>query len=102
MKTLIVIGTLLVPAAVVLCRRKSGMLRLLVDALAVVSAFGFGMITAFAVIDIRMHNAVYATEVHKVFDNFLFLAFGSYLGVYMLGRLLWNVIAENRSGNQRS
>jgi hypothetical protein len=88
MKLLIVIGTLLIPAALALLRRMSVSARLVLDALGVVSAFGFGILSAFAVSDIRRHDTVYSTEVHWLFDSLWFLAFGGYLGLYLLALLL--------------
>ncbi|PYI52076.1 transposase [Paenibacillus flagellatus] len=98
MKTLIAIGTIVGPFAFVLLRWTSAKLRTALDALGVVSAFGFGLLSAFAVADIRAHGTVYATEVHKLFDNPAFLAFAGYLGLYMLYRLLWSAFASFREG----
>lgn len=88
MKLLIVLGTLLIPAALALLRRMSARARPVLDALGVVSAFGFGILSAFAVSDIRRHDTVYSTEVHRVFDSLCFLVFGGYLGLYLLALLL--------------
>lgn len=96
MKLLIVVGTLVVPVLFVLLRRMSGLLKALLDALALVSAFGFGILSAFAVQDIRAHGTVYATEVHRVFESWAFLLFGSYLGLYMLYLLLWSTLTAYR------
>lgn len=90
MKVWIVVGTLLVPALIVVLRLMSAKLGLLVDGAAAVSGFGFGILSAFAVLDIRRHDTVYSTEVHRLFDSFWFLAFGSYLGLYLLSLLLWS------------
>ncbi|MFC3767167.1 transposase [Paenibacillus sp. GCM10012303] len=96
MKLLIVIGMLVVPVLFVWLRRISGLLKALLDALALVSAFGFGLLSAFAVQDIRAHGTVYATEVHHVFENWAFLLFGSYLGLYLLYLLLWSTMTAYR------
>lgn len=91
MELLIVIGTLLIPAMLALLRRMSVWTRLVLDVLGVVSAFGFGILSAFAVSDIRRHDTIYSTEVHWVFDSFWFLAYGGYLGLYLLALLLGGV-----------
>ncbi|GAA3408626.1 hypothetical protein ACFFNY_07615 [Paenibacillus hodogayensis] len=96
MKILIVIGIVLVPAVMVLFRWMSARMKLLIDALGLVSAFGSGILTAFAVFDIRQHNTVYETEVHRVFDSMWFMGFSSYLGLYLLARLLWDVLKAYR------
>lgn len=96
LKTIIVLGTLLIPLVFVLLRRLSAILGLLIDGLAVVSAFGFAILSAFAVLDIRKHGTVYETEVHRVFDSFWFMAFAAYLGLYLLYRLMWSAFSAFR------
>ncbi|TMV53084.1 hypothetical protein FE783_02550 [Paenibacillus mesophilus] len=96
MKAWIVAGTILIPVLIVVLRRLSGQLGLLADAAAVVSAFGFGILSAFAVLDIRRHDTVYSTEVHRLFDSFWFLAFGGYLGLYLISLLLWSAFKTFR------
>lgn len=101
MKIAIVIATLLIPLGFVLLGRKWARLRLLIDALAVVSGCGLAILTAFAVIDIREHHTVYGTEVHGVFDSFWYMTFAGYVGLYALSKLLgeaWLPYRRDRKG----
>lgn len=88
MEMMMIVGILIAPALLALLRHKYFWARVILDALGVVSALGFGLPAALEVADIRRHESIYSTEVHGLFDNLWFLSCSGYLGLYLLGLLM--------------
>jgi hypothetical protein len=88
MAFLLVVGIFILPVLMLLTERLVQYARITMDLLAVVCAICFGIITALSVYDIRRHHTIFMTDIHKVFDNWLYLITGSYLGLYGIARLI--------------
>jgi uncharacterized membrane protein (GlpM family) len=67
--------------------RRSDFVSRLFDVVAAVALFIFYVAAADAVIETIAHETVFMTEVHRVFENTIFLASGAYLGPYTLARI---------------
>jgi hypothetical protein len=84
MKLLILIGSLAIPLAMTVLKRKWPKISFYLNLFAVISALVFGNIAAFAIYEIIKDKTVFMTNVHGVFLNPLFLLTGAYLGVYLI------------------
>lgn len=74
-------------ALIGLISRMSGMASRIFDGIAAAAAFLFFVTAADAVVGTLANNTVLMTEVHRVFENPVFLTSGAYLGPYTLGRI---------------
>lgn len=96
MTIILVLGTVLVPLAMMLAEMRIVILRLGYDILALLSSIGFGIVAAVAVYDVISSGTVFMTTVHQVFLNPFFLLTGAYLGVYVVYLLLRQAWLELR------
>ncbi|NIK76060.1 hypothetical protein FHS15_001167 [Paenibacillus castaneae] len=86
---MIMIGAVLAIGAAIIgwASYASKMASRLFNAAAVVALFLLFVILAEAVMKTITHDTVFMTEVHRILLNPVFLASGSYLGPYTLGRI---------------
>ncbi|WJH32452.1 transposase [Paenibacillus aurantius] len=96
MSLLLAVGVVLGPVLLLAAEWIAGRYRWLSDALAWVAAVVFGIIAAQAVYEIRRDGTVFMTNVHKVFENELFLLAGAYLGLYGIARILHGLLLRLR------
>ena len=72
--------------------------RFILDGLAVLAAYVFGIISALSIYQILRDETVFMTNIHAVFQNNLFLLSGGYLGTYGMYRLQYHAWRQLRSG----
>jgi hypothetical protein len=65
-------------------QQKSDKMRLVFNALGVVSAILFGYIAATSITQIILEDMVFMTTIHAVFLNPIFLLTGAYLGLFFI------------------
>lgn len=94
MQILIVLGSVFTPIVMLVIQRKWMKWRVLFNGASILSAVVFGDIAAIAIYEILKDNTVFMTNIHAIFLNPLFLITGSYLGVYLLYRLMLMAIEE--------
>jgi len=75
---------IVIPALMVYLQQKSDKMRLVFNALGVVSAILFGYIAATSITQIILEDVVFMTTIHAVFLNPIFLLTGAYLGLFFI------------------
>ncbi|MFJ5765532.1 transposase [Lysinibacillus sp. NPDC093210] len=88
MKILLVVSSIIVPVVMLLLQKKSNIVRLLFNILAVLTMLLFGGIASTSIYQIIVDNAVFMTTIHAIFLNPLFLVSGAYIGVFIIYRLM--------------
>ncbi|SCX43437.1 transposase [Lysinibacillus fusiformis] len=84
MNVFIMITIIVIPALMVYLQQKSDKMRLVFNALGVVSAILFGYIAATSITQIILEDVVFMTTIHAVFLNPIFLLTGAYLGLFFI------------------
>jgi hypothetical protein len=87
-KFLIVLGSVIVPIAMLMLQHRWIKWRIIFNVASIVFTVIFGNISALAIYEILRDNTVFMTSIHAIFLNPIFLITGAYLGVYILYRLL--------------
>lgn len=88
MKFLIILGSIIVPVAMLVIQHKWIKWRIVFNVVSILTALVFGNISALAIYEILRDNTVFMTSIHAIFLNPMFLVTGAYLGVYLIYRLL--------------
>lgn len=88
MKFLIILGSIIVPVAMLVIQHKWIKWRIVFNIVSILTALVFGNISALAIYEILRDNTVFMTSIHAIFLNPTFLVTGAYLGVYLIYRLL--------------
>lgn len=84
MNVFILVTIIVIPALMVYLQQKSDKMRLVFNALGVVSAILFGYIAATSITQIILEDMVFMTTIHAVFLNPIFLLTGAYLGLFFI------------------
>ncbi|AJK88148.1 MULTISPECIES: hypothetical protein [Lysinibacillus] len=84
MNVFIIVTIIVIPALMVYLQQKSDKMRLVFNALGVVSAILFGYIAATSITQIILEDMVFMTTIHAVFLNPIFLLTGAYLGLFFI------------------
>ncbi|MFA1736187.1 transposase [Lysinibacillus fusiformis] len=84
MNGFIMVTIIVIPALIVYLKQKSDKMRLVFNALGVVSAILFGYIAATSITQIILEDVVFMTTIHAVFLNPIFLLTGAYLGLFFI------------------
>ncbi|MFF6015717.1 transposase [Lysinibacillus fusiformis] len=84
MNVFIIVTIIVIPALMVYLQQKSDKMRLVFNALGVVSAILFGYIAATSITQIILEDVVFMTTIHAVFLNPIFLLTGAYLGLFFI------------------
>ncbi|WP_144787928.1 transposase [Lysinibacillus fusiformis] len=84
MNVFIMVTIIVLPSLMVYLQQKSGKMRLIFNALGVVSAILFGYIAATSITQIILEDLVFMTTIHAVFLNPIFLITGAYLGLFFI------------------
>lgn len=98
MTLLILLSSVIIPLLMLGLAWGLPVVRLLLDGLAVLSTYIFGIISALAVYHILRDNTVFMTNIHGIFNNAAFLASGAYLGNYGLYKLIHMLLKQWKSG----
>jgi hypothetical protein len=94
MSLLILFSALVTPLIMLTLVRIFPVCRLLIDGIAVLSAYTFGIIAAIAIYQILRDDTVFMTHIHGIFNNVAFLASGAYLGNYGLFKLIQTMMRQ--------
>ncbi|MCE4042827.1 transposase [Lysinibacillus fusiformis] len=84
MNVFIIVTIIVIPALMVYLQQKSDKMRLVLNAIGVVSAILFGYIAATSITQIILEDMVFMTTIHAVFLNPIFLLTGAYLGLFFI------------------
>ncbi len=84
MNVFIMVTIIVLPSLMVYLQQKSDKMRLIFNALGVVSAILFGYIAATSITQIILEGVVFMTTIHAVFLNPIFLITGAYLGLFFI------------------
>ncbi|WP_369379948.1 transposase [Lysinibacillus fusiformis] len=84
MNVFIIVTIIVIPALMVYLQQKSDKMRLVFNAIGVVSAILFGYIAATSITQIILEDMVFMTMIHAVFLNPIFLLTGAYLGLFFI------------------
>lgn len=84
MNVFIMFTIIVIPGLMVYLQQKSDKMRLVFNALGVVSAILFGYIAATSITQIILEDVVFMTTIHAVFLNPIFLLTGAYLGLFFI------------------
>ncbi len=84
MNVFIIVTIIVIPALMVYLQQKSDKMRLVFNALGVVSTILFGYIAATSITQIILEDMVFMTTIHAVFLNPIFLLTGAYLGLFFI------------------
>ncbi|MCR8852432.1 transposase [Lysinibacillus fusiformis] len=84
MNVFIMVTIIVIPALMVYLQQKNDKMRLVFNALGVVSAILFGYIAATSITQIILEDVVFMTTIHAVFLNPIFLLTGAYLGLFFI------------------
>ncbi len=96
MKVLIIASTIAVPTLMLYLQYLSDRFRLFFNVVAIISSIIFGCIAATSIYQIIVDDAVFMTTIHAIFLNPLFLVVGSYLGMFIIYRLLLLTVDEKK------
>lgn len=88
MKLLLVIGIILLPFVMMILQMLFPKLRSIFNMLAIISIIVFGSISSTAIYTIIRDKTVFMTNIHGLFLNPFFNLVGSYLGLYLIYRLM--------------
>ena len=94
MKIIILVAIIVIPSLMVYLQQKSDKMRLFFNALGVVSAILFGYIAATSIMQIILEDAVFMTTIHAVFLSPTFLITGTYLGLFLIQRIIDSTIGQ--------
>lgn len=88
MKTILIAGSIIFPLIMFYSLKFWIRLRLIYNVVAIIAALVFGNIASLSIYKIIKDKTVFMTAIHAVFLNPIFLIAGSYIGIYVLYRLL--------------
>lgn len=94
MNVFIIVTIIVIPALMVYLQQKSDKMRLVFNAIGVVSAILFGYIAATSIMQIILEDAVFMTTIHAVFLSPTFLITGAYLGLFLIQRIIDSTIGQ--------
>ena len=94
LKFLLVLSTVIAPAIMLFLSSKSDKLQIVFNSIAVLSIIIFGSIVSTSIYQIILDDEVFMTTIHAIFLNPAFLVTGSYLGVFIIYRLMKLSIIE--------
>ncbi len=94
MKILIILGSIVIPSAMLVMQIIWIKWRIYFNVVAIGSAIIFGDIAALAIYEIIKDNTVFMTHIHAIFLNPMFLITGAYLGIYFLYKLMFLLYEE--------
>lgn len=88
MKILLVLGSVIIPVIMYIIQNHWQRFRLVFNWIAIIATLVFGNIASLSIYQVIKDNTVLMTNIHAVFLNPFFLITGSYIGVYIIYRLL--------------
>ncbi|WP_047985891.1 hypothetical protein [Ornithinibacillus californiensis] len=88
MEFLLIAGIIILPVVMLWIVNIWGNFRSFFNVTAVLSAMIFGIISSISVHEVIVNQTVMMTTIHAIFLNPFFIISGSYLGLYLLYRLL--------------
>ncbi|MGY0694131.1 transposase [Virgibacillus sp. FSP13] len=94
MRALLVAGSIATPIIMFYLQKRWIKFRLIFNLGAILSALIFGNIASLSIYQIIKDDMVFMTTIHAIFLNPFFLITGSYIGLYILYRLLRIILEE--------
>jgi len=88
MEIIVAISVLILPFIVLFLYSLLGKWKFIIDVLAVLAALLFAIVSTVAIYQIRRDGTIFMTNIHRLFDNYIFLISGAYLGMYGLFQLI--------------
>lgn len=94
MKTLLVTSSIIVPMVMLYLQYTSKRFKMIFNIIAVISTIIFGGIASTSIYQIIVDDAVFMTTIHAIFLNPVFLVTGTYLGLFIIYRLMILTLEE--------
>jgi len=94
MKTILIAGSFIAPLIMFYSQKRWKRLRLIYNLVTIIAVLVFGNIASLSIYKIIIDKTVFMTSIHAVFLNPFFLISGSYIGIYVLYRLLLLTMEE--------
>jgi len=88
MKIILVAGSAVLPLIMFYSEKLWIRLRSIYNFISIIALFVFGNIASISIYKIITDGKVFMTAIHEIFLNPFFLITGSYIGIYVLYRLL--------------
>ncbi|MFD1849751.1 transposase [Oceanobacillus bengalensis] len=85
---MLIAGSVILPLMMFYTQKQWVGLRVIYNVIAIIAVLVFGNIASLSIYKIINDNTVFMTAIHGVFLNPYFLIAGSYIGIYILYRLL--------------
>ncbi|MFA1818853.1 transposase [Virgibacillus oceani] len=85
---MLIAGSIVLPFIMYISQKKWIQFRLIFNAAAIIAVLVFGNIASLSVYQIIKDNTVFMTAIHAIFLNPFFLITGSYIGIYLLYKLI--------------
>ncbi|WP_164214947.1 transposase [Virgibacillus sp. YIM 98842] len=94
MRIMLIAGSFILPLIMFYTQKRWLRLRIIYNAAAIVAVLVFGNISSLSIYQIIKDDTVFMTAIHGIFLNPFFLVAGSYIGIYILYRLLLLCMVE--------
>jgi len=85
---MLIVGSIALPLIMFYSQKYWVRLRLIYNLFAIIAGLVFGNIASLSIYKIIKDKTVFMTAIHAIFLNPFFLIAGSYIGIYVLYRLL--------------
>ncbi|RAS85092.1 transposase [Priestia endophytica] len=94
MKIILILGSLIFPFIMLILQKKYTMLNFVFNVFAFLALLLFGDIVSLAIHDVLQEGRVFMTTIHAILLNPFLLISGTYIGVYLLYRILLLIVKE--------
>lgn len=88
MKIVLIVGSIVIPLIMFYSQKYWVRLRLIYNLIAIIAVLIFGNIASLSIYKIIIDKTVFMTAIHAIFLNPFFLIAGTYIGIYILYKLL--------------
>src|SRR5690625_7039195 len=96
MKIILIAGSVGLPIAMLYSQKLWTRIKFIYNAISIIALLIFGNIASLSIYKIIKDGTVFMTAIHGIFLNPFFLIAGSYIGLYVLYRLLLLCMGEQQ------
>jgi|SRR5690625_4582616 len=95
-RIMLIVGSIVLPILMFYLQKHWVRLRGIYNLIAIIAVLAFGNIASLSIYKIIKDGTVFMTAIHGIFLNPFFLIAGSYIGLYVLYRLLLLCMGEQQ------
>ena len=88
MRVILIAGSIIFPLIMFYAQKHWLLLKVIFNYVAILAALVFGNIASLSIYQVIKDKTVFMTAIHAVFLNPFFLITGSYIGIYIIYRIL--------------